>query len=165
MKRKPSNPHLRIGELADELGLNPKTIRYYEEIGLLPAPQRSTAGYRLYGAADRERLRFIAKAKAIGLSLEEIGEILQLRDGGTDPCAHVRDLLDRRLAAVEEHLRVLSELRHELLALRDEAVTPDGESAEVCGIIEHHEPLRRVASPSATAPTAGVPTIRPSPIP
>jgi len=153
---------LRIGELASELGLNPKTIRYYEEIGLLPAPQRSAAGYRLYGAADRERLRFIAKAKAIGLSLEEISEILQLRDGGADPCSHVRDLLDRRLAAVDEHLRVLSELRHELLALRDEAMTPDGESAEVCGIIEHHKPLRRVASPSAKVPAAGLPTRRPS---
>ena len=163
MNREHSHTVLRIGELAGELGLNPKTIRYYEEIGLLPAPQRSTAGYRLYGAADRERLRFIAKAKAIGLSLEEISEILQLRDGGTNPCSHVRDLLDRRLAAVDEHLRVLSDLRRELLALRDEAVTADGESAEVCGIIEHHKPLRRrMASSSATMPTAGVPTRRPS---
>ena len=56
---------LRIGGLAAELGINPKTIRYYEEIGLLAAPARSPAGYRLYSAADGERLRFIAKAKAI----------------------------------------------------------------------------------------------------
>ncbi len=50
---------VRIGELAAELGLNPKTIRYYEEIGLLPAPERTLAGYRLYDATDRERLQFI----------------------------------------------------------------------------------------------------------
>lgn len=164
MTKQGSRVPLRIGELAADLGLNPKTIRYYEEIGLLPAPSRSPAGYRQYSSSDRDRLRFILKAKAIGLTLEEISEILQLRDGGTDPCAHVRDLLDRRLAAVEDHFRVLSDLRHELLALREEAGAPDGESAEVCGIIEHHEPVRRVASPSARVPSAAAPPRRPSPI-
>jgi DNA-binding transcriptional MerR regulator len=69
MKRQQSKTGLRIGELATELGINPKTIRYYEAIDLLPAPVRTTAGYRLYGAPDRERLRFITKAKAIGFTL------------------------------------------------------------------------------------------------
>lgn len=78
---------MRIGELAAELGLNPKTIRYYEEIGLLPEPRRTQAGYRLYDAADRERLRFILKAKAVGLTLEEIKLVLDVRSNGQPPCA------------------------------------------------------------------------------
>jgi DNA-binding transcriptional MerR regulator len=134
---------LRIGELAGELGLNPKTIRYYEEIGLLPAPRRSDAGYRLYGAADRERLRFIAKAKAIGFTLREIGEILALRDGGTEPCPHVGKLLDRKLALVDAQLRLLGELRADLQLLKAETAVTACSSTPICGLIELHEPTRR----------------------
>lgn len=130
---------LRIGELAGEMGINPKTIRYYEAIGLLPAPARTQAGYRRYGAADRQRVRFIAKAKAIGLTLREIGEILALRDGGSEPCPHVQDLLDRKLASVDEQLRLLAEVRAELLALQEEAKSTARASTPVCGIIELHE--------------------------
>ena len=96
---------MNIGQAAKASGVSAKMIRYYEEIGLLPAPGRSAAGYRLYGAADRERLRFIAKARAIGFTLREIGEILTLRDGGAEPCPHVGTLLDRKLAAVDAQLR------------------------------------------------------------
>src|SRR5437867_8880142 len=111
---------IQIGELAAELGLNPKTIRYYEEIGLLPSPQRSPSSYRLYDNADRERLRFILKAKAVGLTLGEIGDILSLRDRGQQPCEHVVGLLDQQVAAVDEQLRALKEFRTELADLREE---------------------------------------------
>lgn len=131
---------LRIGELAAELGLNPKTIRYYEEIGLLPAPPRTESGYRLYDAEDVEQLRFIGKAKAIGLSLQEIGEILALRREGRAPCAHVLELLDRKLAAVDRQLRALRAFRRELVGLRAEAARTAIAEACVCGIIERHEP-------------------------
>jgi MerR family Zn(II)-responsive transcriptional regulator of zntA len=134
---------LRIGELAAELGLNPKTIRYYEQIGLLPAVPRTESGYRLYGAADIERLRFIGKAKAVGLSLEEIGEILALRREGRAPCEHVLELLNRKLAAVDRQLRALRDFRRELLGLREEAARTATAEACVCGIIEHHEPGER----------------------
>ena len=134
-----STPTLRIGELAAALGLNPKTIRYYEDIDLLPAPRRSPAGYRLYDAADRERLRFISKAKAIGLTLQEIREILTRRQGGEQPCEHVRELLDKKLAAVEAQLRALGSIRQELLALREEAAAATQPGASVCRIIEHHQ--------------------------
>ncbi len=130
--------HLRIGELASELGVNPKTIRYYEEIGLLPAPVRNGAGYRLYGARDRDRLRFIARAKDFGLTLQEIGEILALRDAGTEPHHHVRELIDRKLAAVDEQLRVLTDLRRDLLALQEEASADRCSCTPFCGIIELH---------------------------
>lgn len=136
----PTRKLLRIGELAAEFGLNPKTIRYYEELGLLPAPQRTEAGYRLYGAVDRERLGFIVKAKAVGLTLAEIGEILALRQEGERPCGHVLALLDRKLTAVEEQLRALSDFRQELLALRHEAQDTARVGTAVCGIIEQHEP-------------------------
>lgn len=134
----PFTARLRIGALADELDLNPKTIRYYEEIGLLPAPERTPVGYRLYGPSDRERLRLIGQAKALGLTLSEVGEILDLPDGGQPPCTHVLEMLDRKLAAVDKQLRTLAELRSELLGLREEAVTTAQTGAQVCGIIERH---------------------------
>ncbi len=130
----------RIGELAGALGLNPKTIRYYEALGLLPAPPRTAAGYRLYGEADRERLRFIAKAKAVGLTLAEIGEILALRRAGEPPCAHVTALVERKLAAVDRQLRALAEFRRELVALRATAAETGAAPAQVCGILERHTP-------------------------
>ena len=138
-----SSNHLRIGELAGELGLNPKTIRYYEAIGLLPAPRRNEAGYRIYGAEDRERLRFIAKAKSIGLTLAEIGEILALRDAGTEPCARVRELIDRKLATVNEQLRLLTDLRSDLLTLQARAAATTCSCTPICEIIELYEPPRR----------------------
>ncbi|GAC1564524.1 MAG: hypothetical protein NVS2B7_38530 [Herpetosiphon sp.] len=133
---------LRIGELAAQLALNPRTIRYYEGIGLLPHPSRTTAGYRLYTAADRERLQFIGKAKAIGLSLEEIREILELRSEGGQPCAHVLKLVDLKLAALDRQLRALEDFRRELLTLRLEAAETMIVGSSVCGIIERHEHLR-----------------------
>jgi DNA-binding transcriptional MerR regulator len=132
---------LRIGELAGELRLNPKTIRYYEEIGLVPTPRRNTAGYRQYGAADRDRLSFITKAKAIGFTLREIREILARRDGGGEPCPYVGELLDEKLTAVETQLRLLTEVRAELLALRAETTVTACSSTPICGPIERHTPV------------------------
>lgn len=140
MKNASTRPTLRIGELAAELGLNPKTIRYYEQIGLLPIPPRTEAGYRLYGAADQDRLRFIRKARAVGLTLDEIGEVLALRREGRRPCEHVLSLLDAKLAAVDEQLGALTEFRQELVGLRAEAAETMSTDACVCGVIERHEP-------------------------
>jgi DNA-binding transcriptional MerR regulator len=130
----------RIGELAAELGLNPRTIRFYEQIGLLPEPQRAASGYRVYSATDLERLRFIAKAKAIGLSLDEIAEILSLRRDGKQPCQCVLGLVDRKIEAVDRQLRVLADFREDLLALREEAARTVPDEGKVCSIIEHHTP-------------------------
>ncbi|CAN5583605.1 heavy metal-responsive transcriptional regulator [soil metagenome] len=129
---------LHIGKLAEQLGLNPKTIRYYEQIGLLPAPARNTAGYRLYGQSDQDRLLFIIQAKTIGLTLHEIGEILALRDGGQRPCAHVVELIDQKLLAIEAQLQALRDAQQGLLALREDATIVPSTCAVVCGIIEHH---------------------------
>lgn len=150
----PAPGSLRIGELATELGLNPKTLRYYETIGLLPQPRRNAAGYRLYGPADRERLRFIAKAKALGFSLQEISEILALRDAGDEPCLHVRALVDARLAAVTAQLQLLTELRGELEVLHSEAQDTTCSCTPICSIIELHVSPRRSAVPSSTSAEA-----------
>ena len=139
MKQIEEGRQLRIGELASELDLNPKTVRYYEEIGLLPQPERTESRYRLYDKLDQDRLRFIRKAKAIGLSLNEIKEILGLRDSGEQPCEHVLSLLDHKLVKVEEQLRVLTEFRADLLTLRREAADHISADACVCGIIEFHD--------------------------
>lgn len=89
---------LTIGEVAKELRLNPKTIRYYEEIGLLPEPRRSESGYRLYSESELNRLRLARKAKLLGLSLADIKQI-------------VGYAIDGRCSVLEEHLLSLVETK------------------------------------------------------
>jgi DNA-binding transcriptional MerR regulator len=79
---------LTISKLATEVGLTADTIRYYEKAGLLPAPARTSAGYRLYGDDAADRLRFIKGAQRIGLRLREIKELLDIGDRGLCPCGH-----------------------------------------------------------------------------
>ncbi len=134
---------VRIGGIAAALGLNPKTIRYYEQIGLLPVQARTASGYRVYGPADEDRLRFIGKAKALGLTLKEIGEILELRRGGERPCEHVLELLDSKLAEVDAQVRALTDFKQELVTMREEAADTAAAEACVCGIIEHHVTFSR----------------------
>jgi MerR family transcriptional regulator, Zn(II)-responsive regulator of zntA len=133
---------LRIGELATAVELNPKTIRYYEAIGLLPAAPRNASGYRVYGTAERDRLRFIAKAKAIGFTLREIGQILATRDGGNEPCPYLGELLADKLATIDTQVRLLGEIRQELLALQAEMAVTACSSTPICGPIERHELAR-----------------------
>jgi DNA-binding transcriptional MerR regulator len=77
---------LLIGDVARRTGVSAPTIRYYEGVGLLPSPPRSGAGYRRYSDATIDELLFIRKAQALGFSLDEIAEILQLSRSGTAPC-------------------------------------------------------------------------------
>ena len=128
----------RIGQLAADLGVSAMTIRYYDRIKLLPARRRTLAGYRIYDAGDRDRLGFILKAKAIGLSLEEIRGILGLRQDGREPCEHVLGLVDRKLELVDEELHALDLYRRRLVELRAEAGGTRRTRACVCGIIESH---------------------------
>lgn len=110
---------LRIGVLAERVGVNPKTIRYYEEVGLLPAPERSASGYRLYRSADADRLRFIKGVQQLGFSLGEIGEILALRDRGEAPCRYVADRLESRWREIDRQVAELERLKRELERLRE----------------------------------------------
>ena len=133
---------MKIGELARGTGTTTKTIRFYEQGGLLPNPPRSASGYRAYGLRDVERLGFIRKAKRIGLSLEEIKGVLQLSDRREPTCVHVKTLLDEKIRRLEEVVRDLRDFRVELLALRDQAgamVDCHPTGGNVCGIVERSE--------------------------
>jgi DNA-binding transcriptional MerR regulator len=128
-----------IGQLADRLGINSKTIRYYEEIRLIPPARRTAAGYRDYDDVDVSRLSFIKTAQRLGLSLEEISEILALRERGDAPCAYVREAISQQLRSIDKRIVELKALRRELRHLDAAAdALPEAEGA-TCRIIEHME--------------------------
>lgn len=137
-----------IGQLAGRLGLNPRTIRYYERIGLLPEPERTHAGYRLYTSADEERLRFIKSAQRMGLNLGEIKETLAFRERGQPPCNYVASVIQQRLGEVNQRLRELREFKHELTQLRDQ-INAHGPAAQRHGSYCHY------IQSATRAPTGG----------
>ncbi len=108
-----------IGQVAATVGLKPRTLRYYESLGLLPPPARTLSGYRLYGEDTLQRLAFIAKAKSLGLTLREIREILALRDRGQIPCPTVQRMLKGHLRRIDEQMARLGALKEDLLALME----------------------------------------------
>ncbi len=123
-----------IRELAQLTGVPAKTIRYYESIGLLPPAQRAANNYRQYTPADVEWLRFIASARSLGFSLDDIAEILAARDNGIAPCQRVLDAVDQRLAEIDRRIAGLLALRDSLKRLQSEgAVLPlDDVQGEHC---------------------------------
>lgn len=127
---------MRIGELAHRARVSPKTIRYYEDLGLLPAPRRTESGYRQYTEDDAARLDLIARAKRLGLSLGEVAGVLAICQAGQLPCSHVIALLDRRIAEADRLVEELNAFRAELARVRQAAASGIPEGA-VCGIIEH----------------------------
>jgi DNA-binding transcriptional MerR regulator len=113
---------LSIGELGAETGLSTRTIRYYEELGLLPGVRRRAGGRRVYGAAERERLRFIQRLKALGCSLAEIRELDAVHAiGGSTAAmlARLDELLARRLGELDARIAELAGLRAEIGRYRD----------------------------------------------
>ena len=106
-----------IGELAKEVHLNPKTIRYYEEVGLLPEPQRSESGYRLYSRYEMERLRLVRRAKLLGLSLAEIKELVEYAIDGHCNILEQRlfSLVEAKLGEIDQKTRDLATFREELM--------------------------------------------------
>lgn len=112
-------PHMpaTISRVATEVGVRPDTIRYYERTGLLPPPDRSSNGYRSYGAEDVECLRFIRGAQRLGLRLRDIRELLAIRDKGVCPCGHTATLVTQRLADLDSQIATLKSLRREMTRL------------------------------------------------
>lgn len=113
--------NMRIGKLAHNTGTTTKTIRYYEQIGVLPEPDRDTNNYRDYAEEAVDRLNFIRDAQATGLTLTEIASILDLRSHGETTCHHVIDLLERHMAALDKHIKTLRQTRKKLASLTDRA--------------------------------------------
>jgi DNA-binding transcriptional MerR regulator len=129
---------MRIGELADRLALNPKTIRYYEQVGLMPTPQRTANGYRLYQESDAERLTFIRTAQRLGLGLDDIREVLAFRDRGQAPCGHVRALIADQADQLDRRIAELQDLRGQLRDLQNRAADLPDAVEGYCHLIERH---------------------------
>lgn len=127
---------LLIGDVARQAGLNPKTIRFYEEVGLIRPCGRTPSGYRLFDQEALSRLTFIRKAQSLGFSLSEIREILSLRDGGLTPCEHVEKRVKEKISSIEERIRELERLKASLQSLLDEWKEKEAEEASVCPRIE-----------------------------
>jgi DNA-binding transcriptional MerR regulator len=105
---------LFIGEVAARAGVNPKTIRYYEALGLLPLPVREANGYRRYSPEAVRLISFVKQAQGLGFTLEEIKEILTIRRRGEVPCVHVRSLLQAKAAELDRKLEDLMALRRRI---------------------------------------------------
>lgn len=109
---------LKVGEVADRSGLPRKTVRYYDDIGLLaPTVERSESGYRLFSADVLSRLAFIRQAQGLGLSLAEIQHILEIRDRGDLPCGEIRQHLEDKVEAINQQIQALEALRTELYGI------------------------------------------------
>ncbi|WP_030927712.1 heavy metal-responsive transcriptional regulator [Streptomyces sp. NBC_01527] len=132
---------MRIGDLAARSGLTTKTIRYYEQAGLIPEPPRTSGGYRDYPPAAESRLVFIRDAQHAGLTLAEIRGVLGLRDSGKAPCGHVTDLINQHL---DEINRRMAELRKTRIALRDLARQAAGTDPQSCSDADN---ICRIISP------------------
>src|SRR5260370_30400367 len=100
--------NLTIGQLAQEAGINPESVRFYEAKSLLPEPPRSIAGYRLYSRTAVLRIRFIKRAQDLGFSLKEIKELLSLAEDRTTDCADVRALAQTNVGAITRNVRTIA---------------------------------------------------------
>lgn len=129
---------MRIGELAERAGTTTKALRFYEQAGLLPAPDRTPSGYRDYDETALERLRFVKAAQAAGLTLAEIVEVIAVREKAGPPCQHVAALLDARADDLDARICELTALRAEVQRLRDRATTLDSAACgdeQICHVI------------------------------
>lgn len=102
----------RIGEVAIRSGVSVDTVRYYERRNLLPRPVRSTGGFRLFTLETIERVRFIKQAQELGLSLDEISELLST--GGAQECQRVREILQAKLTELDERMKMMRSFRRTL---------------------------------------------------
>ena len=106
-----------IGQLAKRVGVNVETLRYYERLDLLSPFTRKSSGYRIYGPSELQRLYFIKNAQALGFTLQEIAEFLNLRIGSTAACGDVRRKTQVKLGQVEKKIADLRSLARALRKL------------------------------------------------
>jgi MerR family transcriptional regulator, mercuric resistance operon regulatory protein len=124
---------LTIGNLSKQSGVNIETIRYYEKIGVMPAPRRSVGGFRIYGPDHIKRLGFVRRSRQLGFSLDEIRNLLRLVDGHGHTCAEVHALMLSHLAEIRRKIRDLRRLQR---AMAEMAARCSGESVPECPIVD-----------------------------
>ena len=125
---------MKIGELAQRVGLPVETIRFYESQGLMPAPARTQSNYRRYDAAHLERLLFIRNCRSLDLSLAEVRELLAVRDAPGDDCGVASRVLDGHIEHVVRRIHELRALEQQLHELR--ARCGKNQPAAACGILD-----------------------------
>lgn len=128
-----------IGTLARRAQVPIKTIRYYEDVGLLPKPARTASGYRLYEPAIVDRLQFIKKAQSLGLRLHDIKDIMELADRGRCPCGHVQQVLRARLQELRRKIRDLRLIERRIAAAVRGGCPPNfkPKGKAICPTIQH----------------------------
>lgn len=134
----------RIGDLAARAALSRDTLRYYERLGLLEHPLRTSGGFRLYSEATLDRLQFIKRAQAVGFSLGEVREIITFAGRGSARCQQVQDLVAEKLADLDERLSELRAFRRSLASSLRECETALREQRDpACPVVERGVPGRR----------------------
>jgi MerR family transcriptional regulator, copper efflux regulator len=124
---------MKIGELSSKSQVPIRTIRYYEEIGLLPVPDRSEGHFRLFPSETIQRLLFIKRLQILGLSLQEVKDCLVLFDRGELPCAELRIKLERHIEAIDQQIQEMAALRQQLCdTLQDWDETPQPQENIIC---------------------------------
>jgi DNA-binding transcriptional MerR regulator len=109
---------VKIGELSKSSGLSIKTIRYYEDLDLIQAVKRTKGGFRLFEEKTTlMRLQFIKQAQRLGMSLEEIRQILEVRDRGELPCQDVKQKLEDKVAEINDQIQALEHLKNQIQSL------------------------------------------------
>jgi len=124
---------MNIGEASKLSGLPAKTIRYYESVGLIGAPQRSAAGYRDYDEVDLHRLRFIARSRALGFSVEEVRHLLTLYADRDRASADVKAMVTQHIEAIDRKVADLKAMRRALQTLAEQC---HGDARPHCPILD-----------------------------
>ncbi|AFZ34262.1 transcriptional regulator, MerR family [Stanieria cyanosphaera PCC 7437] len=129
---------LKIGELAKQTGIAVGTLRYYSDLGLLLPSLRGDNGYRYYSQDASSQVKFIKKAQALGFTLEEIKQFLDVRDRGEQPCSLVKSLLNQKIEQLEIQIKQMTLFKAELEEYRTAWTNnpyPESNSQEVCPLI------------------------------
>ena len=133
---------MKIQEFSQLTGLSTKTIRYYESIGILPSPNRTPSGYRDYNGQDVERARFVGGIRSLDLSLDEIKELLAMRDRREAPCRTLLLLIEQKANQIEERIQLLKQMEVDLRKLHKLGLTfptddVDGKNC-ICHLVTEH---------------------------
>ena len=107
--------HYKVGEIAEKIGVNIETLRYYEKIKIMPKPKRMESRYRIYDELDLKRLLFIKRAKELGFTLKEIKELLNIKIESTATCGDVKHLAENKLTDIEERIKDLKSIKNVLV--------------------------------------------------